>query len=139
MWTCPKCGRTFKKQEQSHYCGEAPKTIDAYIASCPEEIQDYLKTIRNIIRTALPEAEERISWSMPTYWKKRNLIQFAGFKHHAGLYPGPEAVEAFSERLKEYKTSKGTIQLPYSKPIPAELIGDIAKWCYEVRERANEQ
>lgn len=139
MWTCPKCGRTFKKQEQSHYCGEAPKTIDAYIASCPEEIQDYLKTIRNIIRTALPEAEERISWSMPTYWKKRNLIQFAGFKHHAGLYPGPEAVEAFSERLKEYKTSKGTIQLPYSKPIPAELIRDIAKWCYEVRERANEQ
>ncbi len=46
-------------------------------------------------------------------------------------YPGPEAVEAFSQRLKEYKTSKGTIQLPYSKPVPVELISDIARWCYE--------
>ena len=131
MWTCPKCGRTFKRQEQGHYCGKAPETIDEYIAAQPEEVQEYLKKIREAICAAPPEAEERISWSMPTFWSKHNIIQFAGFKKHAGLYLGPEAVLEFSECLKEYKTSKGTIQLPYSRPVPIELISDIARWCYE--------
>ena len=100
MWTCPKCGRTFKRQEQSHYCGKAPETIEGYIAAQPEGVQQYLKEVRDTLRAALPEAEERSSWSMPTYWKKHNIIQFAGFKNHVGLYPGPEAVQEFSERLK---------------------------------------
>ena len=131
MWKCPKCGRTFKKQGQSHYCGKAPETIEEYIAAQPEEVQPYLTELRNALRAALPEAEERISWSMPTYWKKHNIIHFAGFKNHAGLYPGPEAVLEFAERLTEYRTSKGTIQLPYSRPVPAELVSDIARWCFE--------
>ena len=131
MWTCPKCGRIFKRQEQSHYCGKAPETVDEYIAAQPEEIREYLKRIRDVLQAALPEAQERISWSMPTFWREHNIIQFAGFKKHVGLYPGPEAVEAFSGRLKEYKTSKGAIQLPYGRPVPAELISDIARWCYE--------
>ncbi len=131
MWTCPKCGRAFKRQEQSHYCGKAPETVDEYIAAQPEAVQGYLKEIREALCAALPEAEERISWSMPTYWKGHNIIQFAGFKNHVGLYPGPEAVREFSERLKGYKTSKGTIQLPYSGTVPAGLISDIARWCYE--------
>ncbi len=59
------------------------------------------------------------------------IIQFAGFKNHVGLYPGLEAVREFSERLKDFKTSKGTIQIPYSRPVPAELVFDIARWCYE--------
>lgn len=130
-WICPKCGRTFKKQNQSHYCGKAPETIDAYIVSQPEEIQPYLRAVRKAIKEAIPEAEEKISWSMPTFWKKHNLIQFAGFKNHIGLYPGPEAVEQFAEQLKDYKTSKGTIQFPYKKPIPLELIAGIAAWCCE--------
>ena len=66
---------------------------------------------------------------MPTYWKKHNLIQFAAFKKHIGLYPGPEAVEAFADKLQDYKTSKGAIQIPYDKPLPLELIAQIAKWC----------
>ena len=131
MWTCPKCGRTFQKQEQSHYCGKAPETIEEYIAAQPESVRQYLNEVRDTLRRALPDAEERISWSMPTYRKKHNIIQFAGFKNHVGLYPGPEAVLAFSQRLKEYKTSKGTIQLPYSKPVPTELIAEIARWCDE--------
>jgi len=81
------------------------------------------------IKASIPETKEKISWSMPTYWKGRNLIQFAASKRHIGLYPGPEAVEAFAGRLTEYKTSKGAIQLPYSKPLPLELIGEIARWC----------
>lgn len=131
MWTCPKCGRIFKRQEQSHYCGKAPETVEEYIAAQPEEIREYLKRIREVLLAALPEAQERISWSMPTFWREHNIIQFAGFKKHVGLYPGPEAVEAFSGRLKEYKTSKGAIQLPYGRPVPAKLISDIARWCYE--------
>lgn len=130
MWTCPKCGRDFKRQNQDHYCGKAPETIDEYISSQPEEIQRNLMEVRNAICGAIPEAQERISWSMPTYWKGHNIIQFAGFKKHIGLYPGPEAVEVFSEKLKEYKTSKGTIQFPHNKQLPLELIGEIAKWCY---------
>lgn len=112
MWKCPKCGRTFKRQGQDHYCGKAPETIEEYIAAQPEEVQPYLTELRNALRAALPEAEERISWSMPTYWKKHNLIQFAAFKKHMGLYPGTEAVEAFADKFQGYKTSKGAIQLP---------------------------
>ena len=135
MWTCPKCGRTFKRQEQGHYCGKAPETVEEYIAAQPEEVRPYLKEVRDALRTALPEAEEQISWSMPAYWNKHTIIQFAGFKKHAGLYPGPEAVQRFSERLKEYKTSKGAIQLPYNRPVPVELISDIARWCFEKENR----
>ncbi|MDE7018060.1 MAG: DUF1801 domain-containing protein [Lachnospiraceae bacterium] len=131
MWTCPKCGRSFQKQEQSHYCGKAPETIDEYIAAQPEETWQYLKAVRDTLHVALPEAKERISWSMPTFWNGHNIIHFAGFKKHIGLYPGPEAVAEFGERLKEYKTSKGTIQFPYNKPLPLALIEEIARWCDE--------
>ena len=129
MWKCPKCGRTFKNTNQDHYCGEAPKTIEEYIERQPEQAQPFLRRVNNTIKSAIPDAVEKISWSMPTYWKKHNLIQFAAFKKHIGLYPGPEAVNIFAERLKEYKTSKGAIQLPNDKPLPLELIAEIAKWC----------
>ncbi len=129
MWECPKCGRTFRHRNQDHYCGEAPATIGEYIGRQPEEVQALLRMVNGTVRKALPDAVEKISWSMPTYWNKRNLIQFAAFKKHIGLYPGPEAVEAFADRLQGYKTSKGAIQLPYDKPLPLELIADIAEWC----------
>jgi uncharacterized protein YdhG (YjbR/CyaY superfamily) len=138
MWTCPKCGRTFKKTNQDHYCGEAPKTIEEYIERQTEQAKPYLRQVNSAIKSAIPDAAEKISWSMPTYWRQYNLIQFAAFKKHIGLYPGPEAVAAFADRLKEYKTSKGAIQLPYDKPMPLELIREIAKWCEETRRQKNE-
>lgn len=131
MWKCDKCGKEFKNTNQDHYCGEKPKTIDDYISMQSEELWPLLNQIRNTIREALPYAEERISWSMPTYWYKQNIIHFAAFKKHIGLYPGDKAVEHFSEKLTEYKTSKGAVQFPYSKPLPLELITEIAKWCYD--------
>ncbi len=130
MWICPKCGRTFKRQNQDHFCKEAPKTVDEYICAQPDGVREKLEAVRKAIRKALPEAEERLSWGMPTFWKKHNIIHFAGFKNHIGLYPGPEAVMEFSERLQGYKTSKGTIQFPHSVPLPLELIEEIAAWCY---------
>ena len=72
MWKCPKCKREFKNENQSHYCGEKPKTIEEYILLQDEEKQADLFLVREVLQQALPEAEERISWSMPTYWKKHN-------------------------------------------------------------------
>lgn len=131
LWKCPKCGRTFKNRNQDHYCGEPPKTIEEYISSQPEQAQTYLRQIYETVKAALPDAVEKISWSMPTFWKKCNLIQFAAFQKHVGLYPGPEAVEAFAERLQGYKTSKGAVQFPYDKPLPLDLIAEIARWRYK--------
>ena len=129
MRECPKCGRKFKNINQSHYCGAAPQSIEEYIAQQPEDARSYLRQINDTIKSALPEAVPKISWSMPTYWKKQNLIQFAASKKHIGLYPGPAAVEAFTDQLQGYKTSKGTIQLPYDKPLPLDLIREVAVWC----------
>lgn len=130
MWQSPKCNREFKNRNQDQFCGEPPKTIDSYIAEQPESVQLSLNQVRDTIRTALPDPEERISWSMPTYWGKHNIIHFAAFKKHIGLYPGEKAIKYFADRLTEYKTRKGAVQFPYNVPIPFELIGEIAKWCY---------
>ena len=129
MWECPKCGRKFKNVNQGHYCGATPQNIEEYIAQQPESARPYLRQINDAIKSALPDAVQKISWSMPTYWKKRNLIQFAAFQKHIGLYPGPAAVEAFADQLQGYKTSKGAIQFPYDKPLPLDLISQIAAWC----------
>lgn len=106
----------------------APKTIDEYINQFPPEIQGILQTVRRIIREAAPQATEKISWQMPTFYYLGNLIHFAGHTHHLGLYPGANGVEHFLEDLKEYKTSKGAIQLPYEKPLPQDLIQRIVKF-----------
>ncbi|MBQ1315269.1 MAG: DUF1801 domain-containing protein [Erysipelotrichaceae bacterium] len=129
-WKCPKCGREFSKKDQQHFCGK-PQTIDEYIAAQDERVQSRLDEIRAILRKALPEAEECISWSMPTYRKGRNIIHFAAFKKHIGVYPGGEATEKFAEELAEYDTSKGTIRLPYDRELPEDLLVRIAQWCYE--------
>ena len=130
MWKCPKCGRSFKKEGQSHFCGKI-ETIDQYIEEQDEGIRSRLNEVRQILHTAIPEAQEKISWSMPTFWKGKNIIHFAASKNHLGLYPGGEATTVFADRLADYDVSKGTIRLPYNQPLPKELITDIAKWCYE--------
>ena len=131
MWTCPKCGRSFRNINQNHYCGKPPETIEEYIREQPEEVQPILRQLQETIHGAIPGAKEKISWSMPTFWKGRNLIQFAASQKHIGLYPGPEAVEVFADRLASFPTSKGTIRLPLNQPMPLELIADIARWCEE--------
>lgn len=131
MGTSSQREHKLKCQNRDQLCGEPPKTIDEYIATKPESVQPILHQVRDTISAVLPEAQERISWSMPTYWNEHNIIHFAAFKKHIGLYPGPKAIEQFADRLMEYKSSKGALQLPYSKPLPLDLIAEIAKWCYE--------
>ena len=108
-----------------------PQTIDEYIAMQDEAVQPWLQEVRGIIHSAIPEAEERISWSMPTFWKGRNLIHFAASKKHLGLYPGDEATRVFAEALKDFDVSKGTIRIPWNRALPETLIREIARWCYE--------
>lgn len=133
MWTCPKCNRIFKNSEQDHFCVKLDG-IDDYIAAQAEELQPLLQEIRNTIRGAAPHATEKISWQMPTFWQKENLIHFAAFKHHIGLYPGEEAVTVFAERLAGYKTSKGAIQLPLDREMDYALITDIVRWRVQTVE-----
>lgn len=105
-------------------------TIDEYIAAQAEVVQPVLHAVRQTIRTALPEAEERISYRMPTYWKKHNLIHFAAMKNHLGIYPGDGGVNAFRAEIEEQglKYSKGAIQFPFDR-VDLDLIGRIAEWC----------
>jgi len=105
--------------------------IKKYIAEQDETIRPRLEDVYKVISDAMPNAEERISWGMPTFWKGRNIIHFAAAKKHIGLYPGPEAIEFFADRLQDYKTSKGAIQLPNNKELPLDLIKDLSRWCYE--------
>ena len=120
----------FSKQNQGHCCMK-PQNIEEYIAVQDAQVQPRLKEVRDILAEALPEAEERISWSMPTFWKGRNIIHFAAAKKHIGLYPGDGATEAFKDELTGFDVSKGTIRLPYDQELPADLIAGIARWCYE--------
>ncbi len=106
-------------------------TISDYINEKDEAIRPRLLLVYDTIRTAIPDAEECISWQMPTFRKGRNIIHFAAYKKHIGIYPGSEMVEEFADKLNGYKTSKGAIQFPHDQDIPLDLIAEIAKRSYE--------
>jgi uncharacterized protein YdhG (YjbR/CyaY superfamily) len=107
-----------------------PETIDEYIADFPDEVQALMEKVRATIRKAAPSTEEAIKYGIPTFvLKGRNLIHFAGYKNHIGLYPGSKPIEEFKDELSGYKLSKGTVQFPLDKRIPLGLIGRITKFC----------
>ena len=128
VWQCPECGRDFKNKNQSHYCSNIPSTIDEYIAAQPEDLRPLLEKIRKTIRKAAPKAVEKISWRMPTFWQGENLIHFAAFKKHIGIYPGDLTYLPFKQKLSGYKTTKGAIQFPLDKPVDYEFIAEIVKY-----------
>ncbi len=104
------------------------KDIDEYIKTFPAERQIVLQKIREIIKSEAPEAEEAIRYGMPTFrLKGKNLIHFAAFKNHYGIYPTPEPIEYFQNELKDYEVSKGTIKLDIKKEIPYEKIKKIVR------------
>jgi uncharacterized protein YdhG (YjbR/CyaY superfamily) len=102
-----------------------PATVDEYIAQFPAEIQAKLREIRAVIHAAAPEATEKISYAMPTFYLQGNLVHFAAFKHHIGFYPVPSGIEAFEAELSPYKRSKGAVQFPLDQPLPHDLIARI--------------
>lgn len=103
-------------------------SIDDYIAAFSPEIQEKLLALREVIKKAAPEATEKISYQMPTFAQHGNLVHFAAYKHHIGLYPGANGVAAFIEELSDYKLSKGTIQFPIDQPLPMELVTKIVQF-----------
>ncbi|MHB8071689.1 MAG: iron chaperone [Candidatus Cryosericum sp.] len=115
-------------------------SIAAYIAQFPVEVQERLRMLRKVIRDEAPEAEEKISYRMPTFVLHGNLVHFAAFKNHIGLYPAPSGVEAFIPELSAYRSGKGSIQFPMDKPLPSELIRKIVKFrVAENIKRADER
>ena len=107
----------------------APKTIDEYIAAFPHDVQDILEKIRMTIRKAAPEAEETISYQMPTFTLKGHyLVYFAAFKKHIGFYPAPIGNAEFEQELSVYGAGKGTVKFPLDQPIPFDLISKIVKF-----------
>ncbi|MBP8002899.1 MAG: DUF1801 domain-containing protein [Chloroflexi bacterium] len=108
-----------------------PKTIDEYIVGFPEDVQAILQAIRQTIKAAAPQAEEAISYQMPTFKLKGNLVHFAAFKNHIGFYPVPSGIEQFKEELAVFKQGKGSVQFPLDKPMPFDLIRRIVLFRVE--------
>ena len=105
------------------------KTIDQYIAIFPKDIQVILEDIRQAIRESAPNAEETISYGIPTFdLNRRHLVHFAAYKNHVGFYPTSSGIRAFKKELAPFKTSKGTVQFPLDKPIPFDLIKKIVRF-----------
>lgn len=119
--------------------GTKPKNVEAYIASFPEEVQKVLEEIRAAIKKAAPEAEEKISYAMPTYVLHGNLVHFAAHKNHIGFYPVPSGIEAFKKELSGYKATKGSVHFPLDKPVPLQLIEKIVKFRVEENLRNAEK
>jgi uncharacterized protein YdhG (YjbR/CyaY superfamily) len=110
-----------------------PKTIDDYIALFPLEVQECLQKIRTTIKKAAPQAQEAISYKIPTFTLDgKYLIYFAAFKKHISVYPAPRGAKAFKEELAKYEGGKGTLQFPLDKPIPFSLIRRIVE--FKVKE-----
>ena len=100
-------------------------TIDEYIRTFPEDVQNILKKMRTTIREAAPGAQEAISYQIPTFQLNGNLVHFAAFKNHIGFYPTSSGIEAFNDELSPYKSAKGSVQFPIDKPVPYHLVKKI--------------
>ena len=113
--------------------GAKPESpILVYIAKQPTDVQPVLRRVYDVLHAVLPDAEEQISWGMPTWRGRVNIIHFAAQKHHVGVYPGAEAIEHFAPLFdaRGYRHSKGAVQFPYDR-VDFALIETIARWCAE--------
>lgn len=106
----------------------APKSIDAYIAGYPPDVQEILEKIRLTIRKAAPDAQETIKYRLPTFTLKGNLVHFGAFKKHIGFYPTPTGTDKFKKELSIYEGAKGSIRFPLDRPMPFALIRKIVKF-----------
>ena len=107
---------------------DSPVDIDQYVSMYPVKVQDILQKIRAVIKEAAPGAEETISYQIPTFRLKGNLVHFAAFKNHIGFYPGSHAIEVFKDEISSYPLSKGTIRFALSGEIPYDLIRKITSF-----------
>ena len=109
------------------------KTIDEYISTYDGELKNRMMALRSLIHSCYPEIGEKIAWGIPTFVLKDNLVQFSAEKKHMGFHPGKEAIDAFADRFGKLTHTKSTLHLPYSEPMPWELLREMVEFC--VRER----
>jgi uncharacterized protein YdhG (YjbR/CyaY superfamily) len=110
--------------------------VESYLAACPQPHRGTLEKLRATIRSVVPKgATEAISYGIPTFKYKGGLVAYAAFKNHCSFFPlSGRLVEEFAEELEDYKTSKGTIQFPVDKPLPAALVKKMVKAKLELNE-----
>ena len=109
--------------------------IDVYISSFPEQTQEKLKQLRDLIRAEAPEAIEKIKYQIPTFFLNGDLVHFAGYKTHIGFYPTPSGIKAFEKDISAYKYAKWSVQFPIEKALPIELIKKIVKFRIQENTR----
>lgn len=115
-------------------------SIDEYIASFPKATQTKLKQMRAAVRSAAPQAEEKIAYQIPTFYQEGNIVHFAAFKNHIGFYPAPRGLEKFKKELSKYEGTKGAVRFPMDKPLPLSLVRKITKYrLAENLKRAKEK
>jgi uncharacterized protein YdhG (YjbR/CyaY superfamily) len=113
-------------------------TIDAYIRTFPDDVQEVLEKTRQAIREAAPEAAETMSYGMPTFdLHGEHLVFFAGWKQHIPLYPLPAGDDSFQQRIAQYKTAKSTLRFPLDEPVPYDLIGEVVSLLESERARGS--
>ena len=110
------------------------QNIDDYIANFPEDVQEVLEQIRATIQKAAPQAEEAISYQMPTFKLNGNLVHFAAWKNHIGFYPTPSGTKEFQKEIAKYVFAKGSIQFPLNEPMPLALITKIVNFRVKENE-----
>ena len=112
----------------------SPTTIAEYIAGYPPEVQKILKKVRLTIKQAAPGATEAIKYQIPTFVLNGNLVSFAAYRQHIGVYPVPAGTQKFQKAIAVYRAAKSSLRFPLDEPVPYELIGQLVK--YLVKERA---
>ncbi len=116
------------------------KTVEEYIQTFPEEIQKILEKVRLTIKEKAPDAKEGISYGMPAYKTKgKPLVYFGGFKNHVGFFATPTGHSEFADQLSKYKQGKGSVQFPFSQPIPYDLIAKIVGFRVKENEPKKNQ
>jgi uncharacterized protein YdhG (YjbR/CyaY superfamily) len=110
-------------------------SIDAYIAAFPEEVQARLQALRATIKAAAPDAQEKISYGMPTFALHGNLVHFAAYKNHIGFYPAPSGIQAFQDDLAIYASAKGSVRFPLDQPLPLDLVSRIVRYRVEENQK----
>ena len=131
MWTCPKCGREFKRTNQGHYCGKAPETVDEYIESQIPEARAHIAELRDILLRCVPDVTERIAWSMPVYKKDSRSVSFAACKKHISLYIDEAVLEIVRPQLSDFTIKKNAVYLPYDQALPEAVIETIVKHSFD--------
>jgi uncharacterized protein YdhG (YjbR/CyaY superfamily) len=107
------------------------KAVNDYIAGFPPDVQHKLTLLRNLIQDLAPEASEKISYGMPTFYLHENLVHYAAYAKHIGFYPTPSGITHFEKELSPYKHAKGSVQFPLDQPLPTDLIERIVRFRVE--------